>query len=92
MQYFRPSISYHLSLRPLFCLFLSGHFRQVLLYHSLKVCVQLTNVAKCLDFGLNLQMCECSVETLQICSPLWDIVGICSLKGTFFVLPKGIFI
>ena len=31
-QYYRPSLSYHLSLRPLFCLFLSGRLRQVLLY------------------------------------------------------------
>ena len=30
-QYFRPSVSYHLSLRPLFCLFLSGCLRQALL-------------------------------------------------------------
>ena len=32
LQYFCPSFSYHLSLRSLFCLFLSGHFTQVLLY------------------------------------------------------------
>ena len=32
LQYFRPSLSYHLSARPLFCLFLSGRLRQVLLY------------------------------------------------------------
>ena len=31
LQYFRPSLSYHLSLRSLFCLFLSGRFTQVLL-------------------------------------------------------------
>ena len=31
LQYFRPSLSYHLSVKPLFCLFLSGRFRQVLL-------------------------------------------------------------
>ena len=31
-QYFRPSLSYHLSLRSLFCLFLSGCLTQVLLY------------------------------------------------------------
>ena len=31
-QYFRPSLSYHLSLRPLFCLFMGGRLRQVLLY------------------------------------------------------------
>ena len=29
--YFRTSLSYHLSLRSLFCLFLSGRFTQVLL-------------------------------------------------------------
>ena len=32
LQYFWPPLSYHLSLRPLFCLFLSGCLRQVLLY------------------------------------------------------------
>ena len=32
LQYFRCSSSYNLSLRPLFCLFLSGRLRQVLLY------------------------------------------------------------
>ena len=32
LQYFRPLISYHLSLTSLFCLFLSGRLRQVLLY------------------------------------------------------------
>ena len=32
LQYFRPSLSYHLSLRSLFYLFLSGRFTQVLLY------------------------------------------------------------
>ena len=29
LQYFQPALSYHLSLRPLFCLFLSGRLRQV---------------------------------------------------------------
>ena len=32
LQYFWPSLSHQLSLRPLFCLLLSGHFTQVLLY------------------------------------------------------------
>ena len=27
LQHFRPSLSYHLSLRPSFCLFLSGRFK-----------------------------------------------------------------
>ena len=29
LQYLRPSLSYHLSLRLLFCLFLSDHFREI---------------------------------------------------------------
>ena len=32
LQYFRPDLSNHLSLRPLFCLFLSGRLKQDLLY------------------------------------------------------------
>ena len=36
LQYFRPSLSYQLSLRPLFCLFLSGRFTHVLLYCNVK--------------------------------------------------------
>ena len=36
--YFLPSLSYHFPLRSLFCLFLSGHLRQVLLYS--KTCLK----------------------------------------------------
>ena len=32
LQYFRPPLSYQLSLRLLFCLFLSGRFTQIFLY------------------------------------------------------------
>ena len=35
LQYCQPALSYHLSLRPLFCLFLSGRLRQVSLYNFL---------------------------------------------------------
>ena len=34
LQYSRPSLSYHFSLRFFICLFLSGRFTQVLLYFS----------------------------------------------------------
>ena len=37
LQYFRPSLSYHLSLRPLFCLFLSGRFKQVSIYCTINL-------------------------------------------------------
>ena len=45
LQYFRSSLSYHLSLRYLFCLFLSGRLRQVLLYVYAFV-VNITNSLK----------------------------------------------
>ena len=32
LQYFQPGLGYHLSLRSLLCLFLSGRFTQALLY------------------------------------------------------------
>ena len=32
LQYFLPEIKHHFPLQPLFCLLLSGHLRQVLLY------------------------------------------------------------
>ena len=35
--YFQLSLSYHSSLRPLFCLFLSGGFTQILLYIKVQV-------------------------------------------------------
>ena len=37
LQYFLPSLSYHLSLRSLFCQLLSGRLRQVLLYVKVTV-------------------------------------------------------
>ena len=39
LQYFRPSLSYHFPLRPLFCLFLSDRLRQGLLYIMVYCCV-----------------------------------------------------
>ena len=44
LQYFRPSLSYHLSLRPLLCLFLSGRLRQILLYMNSLELLNLLNV------------------------------------------------
>ena len=33
LQYFSPSLTFYLPLRSLFCLFLSGHLSEVLLYN-----------------------------------------------------------
>ena len=43
LQYFQPSLSYHLSLRSLFCLFLCGRLRQVLLYMCYCYCYFLSD-------------------------------------------------
>ena len=43
LQYFRPSLSYRLPLRPLFSLFLSGCLRQGLLYSNYTI--RLVNAA-----------------------------------------------
>ena len=38
LQYLRPSLSYHLSVRSSFCLFLSGRFTPILLYVLNSLC------------------------------------------------------
>ena len=50
----RHSLSYHLSFRPLFCLFLSGHFTQVILYFKYSVLCQKVNLfwIQCNHFNL----------------------------------------
>ena len=61
LQYFWPSLSYHLSQRYLFCLFLSSRFTQVLQYvHSL---FQICDALIYLMFALNLYLlCYASSE------------------------------
>ena len=46
MQYFRPSLNYHLSLRSLFFLFLRGRFRLVLIYSTCKKIVKIDPACK----------------------------------------------
>ena len=63
LQYFGPSLSYHFPLRPLFCLFLSGRLRPVLLYlsyyvlgHTSNVHAKLSSPEKGLNFILSLHL------------------------------------
>ena len=86
LQYFWPSLSYHLSLRFLFCLFLSGCFTQVLLYHilmsrfklfslpELMICLQ---ILLSMAFHANVSMVTgkylqtaCYIELGCICTPV----------------------
>ena len=61
LQYFRPSLSYYLTFRSLFCLFLSGRLRQVLLYYDCGIlCFHALK-----EFNLNLS-CNDDCSILQI--------------------------
>ena len=57
LQYFRSSLSFHLSLRPLFCLLFSGRLRRVLLYvffgwlYILIICFK---IITCLVLGITM--------------------------------------
>ena len=53
LQYFRPALSYHMALRPFF-LFLSGRFRQVLLYVTWANPGDLMAIYKSLSFLLTI--------------------------------------
>ena len=69
LQYFRPSLSYRLSLRSLFCLFLSDRFTQVLLYvGSLTVIAFMKIVCVCVFYIVckNIILCilECHLPTV----------------------------
>ena len=60
LQYFWPSLTYHLSLRPLFCLLFSGCSRQVLLYSYIGLLAIQPLREKCMR-----KMMALSFDTLQ---------------------------
>ena len=75
LQYFWPSLSYHFPLRPLFCLFLSGRLRQVLLYmKEITVFVQSKEYSTEPDHLRNSSRNACK---------LWDFFGRCSQGPKF---------
>ena len=52
LQYFRPSLRFHLSFRSLFCSLLNGRFTQVLLYDKMSLCTTFHSIMLC-NFDLN---------------------------------------
>ena len=80
LQYFRPSLSYRLSLRSLFCLLLSGSFTQVLLYNILLL------VHCLLFFPLWLGLIVGSGCMIQFMCVISCFVIISLRKGTLFLL------
>ena len=78
LQYFRPSLSYHLSFRPLFCLFclfLSGRFTQVLLYmlNPLSANHNWSRWTICDIFGENKTL-DLSCESSSSCEKNWSVM------------------
>ena len=70
LQYVRPSLSYHLSLRSLFCLFLSDRFTHVLLCYYFEQNGKYVNPVNTIDLkkGLVKQCMETGFFTLR---PIW---------------------
>ena len=56
LQYFRPELSYHLSLGPLFWLFLSGRLKQVLLYTRDNIIIHEFNLLYSGEFSHTIRM------------------------------------
>ena len=70
LQYFRPSISCHLPLSSLFCLFLSGCLRQVLLYTYGPLFVS----QECCTFSTSIYLTVCIFG--YICQILFRDIGV----------------
>ena len=86
LQYFRPSLSYCLSLRYLLCLFLSGPVTQVLLYGQkphMNTYVDVPSRARGLNFAPSLHLYPCFVyassegsgRSAHLCRLTWAFVA-----------------
>ena len=78
LQYFRPSLSYHLSLRYLFCVFLSGRFTQILLFtheniHSSTLAYRRVNFRQNFSY------------LLKMFFKLFQVVRMYIIQGCFYV-------
>ena len=103
LQYFGPSLSYHLSLRSLIRLFLSGGFTQILLYSSWRpkisffyVCNHLaeeeragcfTFIVFLLPFGCLCSICVSSSWCLGLVCDLW-LCHLLVILTCFFIVFK----
>ena len=94
LNYFRPSLSYQLSLRSLFCLFLSGHITQVLLhFHQY---LSLFPYIRIIAFIQLMALCESLHQIWQLFSPLKQLpssISQLTLLGNFtcFLLSADFF-
>ena len=70
LQYFRLALSYHLSLRPSFCLFLSGCLRQVSLY-DFNAAILIFQWTDCIVIGRDLVRLLQYVAKLPEFESLW---------------------
>ena len=77
LQYFWPSLNYHLSLRPLFCLFLSGHLRQVLLYNKRQVPYLICVYGKCFKISNTFLVLSNGIARM--------LKRLCTSKGDYWI-------
>ena len=82
LLYFQPSFSYHLSLRYLFCLFLSGRFRQVLLFTHCKIMLKLTLKEMTAELTLSFLLKQFKANI----TPLINVIYICILINAVVIL------
>ena len=97
LQFFRPSLSYHIPLRSLFCLFLRGRLRQVLLYFNLQLFYFTDTWQGAMSGGqestgpchyFDFFECHLSVRLWQIFSPIFLVVGTCGNILSIVVLSR----
>ena len=78
---FQPSLSYHLSLRPLFCLFLSGLIRQVLLHMEVFIFTsEICFTSSCLIKNAFLSGWSLAESLARISWP-WNFCSLCLLPS-----------
>ena len=68
-QYFRPALSYHMALRPLFCLFLSGHTDKYRFHCTNQIGNQYSKTSLCIHTVLH----EASLFPHSVCLKVNDV-------------------
>ena len=86
LQYFRPSLSYHLSFRSLFCLFLSSSLTPVLLYMYIEGSQVIISPKNIVFLSLNIYFSWQTVQILMKCCILRHFIWVFIVCQSLFDL------